>query len=207
MAVAVAALAAVAAACSADPARPALPPAAPTGTSAAGPGGTAVAPDDRHSARPDPATDRTESTARGSSPLAVRAGRPADRARAGVYDAYLAWLRAYLGAYAAPDARADPLATVATPGIRAGVRAQVARMVALGYAEYGPVTVSPRVTAVAAGRSARVQSCLDLRKLAMRDAFGRLDYYESLKLAITTFIWSNGRWLVTSDEKRSVTRC
>ncbi len=186
---AVAALAAVAAACSADPARPALPPAAPTGTSAAGPGGTAVAPDDRHSARPDPAT------------------RPADRARAGVYDAYLAWLRAYLGAYAAPDARADPLAAVATPGIRAGVRAQVARMVALGYAEYGPVTVSPRVTAVAAGRSARVQSCLDLRKLAMRDAFGRLDYYESLKLAITTFIWSNGRWLVTSDEKRSVTRC
>jgi hypothetical protein len=192
--------------CSADPAPPPLPSAARAGATAV-PSASAVRPDDQHSAWPDPAAGRTSSTARGDSPLAVRSGRPADPAAAGVYDAYLAWLRAYLGVYAAPDLRADPLAALASREVRAGVRSQLARMAALGYAEYGPVTVSARVTAVAAGRSAQVRACLDLSHVAVRDAAGRLDYYESRKLAITMFTWSNRSWLVAGDSKQTVVRC
>jgi hypothetical protein len=199
--------AAVLAACTSAPPPAALPPVERTDLPTAAPAATAVAPDDEHSAQPDPATDRTTSTARGSSPVTVRAARPTAAAAAGVYDAYLRWLRAYLGAFAAPDIRTDPLAAVAGPSIRAGVRAQLARLAAQGYAEYGPVTVAPRVVALAPGRTARVQSCLDLSHVAMRDAYGRLDYYESRKLAITAFTWSNGRWMVTGDDKRSVARC
>jgi hypothetical protein len=192
--------------CTADP-PPAALPAPPVAAPAAAPPSTAVPPDDRHPARPDPVAGRTRSTAAGSSPLTIRSRPPAGRARAEVYDAYLRWLRAYLGVYAQPELRTDPLAGLATPAVRAGIRTHIARLAALGYAEYGPVAASVRVGAVTPGRSASVQACLDLSRVAMRDAAGRLDYYETRKLVTTSLIWLNSRWLIAGDVKRSVTRC
>jgi hypothetical protein len=196
------------AACSHAPAGglPAGGPGSPAGpvSGRAGDGEVQPPPDDAHAAVPDVDAHRVRSPAYGPVRLTVRTRRPTGEA-AGVYDAYLGWVRAYLAAFAWPGA-GDDLASVATPAAVRVVREQAGGLVARGWAEYG-TAVAVRVGASPAGAAATVVACLDLSGLATRDAQGRLAGRDHPVRSVAHLVVSSGRWLVGSDEKTAVARC
>jgi hypothetical protein len=161
-------------------------------------------PNDAQAAVPDVDPARTRSPAQGPVRLTVHAAPPPGAAGA-AYQAYLGWVRGYLGAYARPG-RPDGLDRYATPVAARLVRAGAAALAARGWAEYGSA-VLVSVTVQAAGRSATVRACLDLSGLATRDAAGRLGGRDHPVGATATLIAAHGRWLVSDDAKKAVPGC
>jgi hypothetical protein len=155
-------------------------------------------PDDSNAAVPDVDPNRVVSPAWGPVRLATPPG-----SAAAPYLAYVGWVRAYLGAYAAPG-RPDQLSRYATAAAAAVVRSQAAALAVRGWAEYGTarlVSVTVRVN----GATATVRACLDLSGLATRDAAGRLAGRDRPVRSVATLTAPG--WRVAADTKTAVARC
>lgn len=193
-------------ACTPDRSDQPLPP--PGGPDAPVPATATVrtpAPNDSAAAVPDADATRTVSPAQGTVELAVRGARPAGEAGA-VRDAYVGWVRAYLTAYARPGADDGAVRRYATPAVAGEVRRRVEALVLRGWAEYGGAVLTG-VTARPSGPAAAVTACLDLSRLATRDAAGRLARRDRPVRSTASLVRSGGHWLVAADRKSPTRSC
>jgi hypothetical protein len=160
------------------------------------------APIDDEAAVPDPDGYRSVSPAQGSLAFTVRGAVPGGAAG----QAYAGWVRASLTAFARPGADDGGLARYAAPAVARDVRARVRQLVVRGWAEYGTASLSG-VSVTVTGSAARATGCLDLSRMATRDATGRLAGRDGPVRSTATLSLTGNRWLVTSDHRTTLGRC
>jgi hypothetical protein len=169
---------------------------------AASPAVETPSPIDSEAALPDPDASRTSSPAQGSVTFTVRGGVPGGAAG----QAYVGWVRASLTAFARPGADDGGLARYAAPTIVRDVRTRVRQLVLRGWAEYGTASLSGMSITVT-GSAARVSACLDLSRMATRDAAGRLAGRDGPVRSTATLARTGNSWLVTQDRRTTLGRC
>jgi hypothetical protein len=182
----------------------ALPPGPPTTAAAVttSPPVETPSPIDGEAAVPDPDADRTSSPAQGTVAFTVRGAVPGGATG----QAYVGWVQASLTAFARPGENGGGVERFAAPSVVRDVRERVRQLVLRGWAEYGTAALSG-LSVTVTGSSAAVSACLDLSRMATRDATGRLAGRDGPVRSTATLARTGNRWLVTADRRTILGRC